>query len=126
MSTTRKRYSEAVIRQIISEYETGYSIAELQRKYSITGNGTIQKWIKKYSKEGLRHKFIRIQQVEEINQVKTLEKRIKELEQALGKTTLEKLKLECIVEEYQETYGAELVKKKEVRSSTDSSQKLKA
>ena len=112
MSTTRKRYSEAVIRQIISEYESGYSIAELKRKYSITGNGTIQKWIKKYSKEGLRHKFIRIQQVEEINQVKELEKRIKELEQALGKTTLEKLKLECIVEEYQETYGAELVKKK--------------
>jgi transposase-like protein len=126
MSTTRKRYSEAVIRQIISEYESGYSIAELQRKYGITGNETIQKWIKKYSKEGLRHKFIRIQQVEEINQVKELEKRIKELEQALGKTTLEKLKLECIVEEYQETYGAELVKKKEVRSSTDSSQKPKA
>lgn len=126
MSTTKKRYSEAVIRQIISEYESGYSIAELKRKYAITGNGTIQKWIKKYSKEGLRHKFIRIQQVEEINQVKELEKRIKELEQALGKTTLEKLKLECIVEEYQETYGAELVKKKEVRSSTDSSQKPKA
>ncbi|MBE0687759.1 MAG: transposase [Anaerolineaceae bacterium] len=126
MSTTRKRYSEAVIRQVISEYETGSSIAELQRKYGITGNETIQKWIKKYSKEGLRHKYIRIQQVEEINQVKALEKRIKELEQALGKTTLEKLKLECIVEEYQETYGAELVKKKEVRSSTDSSQKPKA
>ena len=126
MSTTRKRYSEAVIRQIISEYESGYSIAELKRKYGITGNETIQKWIKKYSKEGLRHKFIRIQQAEEIDQVKTLEKRIKELEQALGRTTLEKLKLECIVEEYQETYGAELVKKKEVRSSTDSSQKPKA
>ena len=126
MNTTRKRYSEAVIRQVISEYESGSSIAELQRKYGITGNETIQKWIKKYSKEGLRHKYIRIQQAEEINQVKALEKRIKELEQALGKTTLEKLKLECIVEEYQETYGAELVKKKEVRSSTDSPQKPKA
>lgn len=126
MSTTRKRYSEAVIRQIISEYESGSSIAELKRKYDITGNETIQKWIKKYSKEGLRHKYIRIQQVEEINQVKVLEKKIKELEQALGKTTLEKLKLECIVEEYQETYGAELVKKKEVCSSTGSSQKPKA
>ena len=125
MSTTKKRYSEAVIRQVITEYEGGSSIAELQRKYGITGNETIQKWIKKYSKEGLRHKYIRIQQVEEINQVKALEKRIKELEQALGKTTLEKLKLECIVEEYQETYGSELVKKNEVHSSTDSSQKPK-
>jgi len=126
MSTIKKKYSEAVIRQIISEYEGGSSISEIQRKYGITGGQTVQNWIKKYSREGLRHKYIRIQQVEEINQVKALEKRIKELEQALGKTTLEKLKLECIVEEYQETYGAELVKKNEVPSSTDSSLKPKA
>ena len=126
MSTIKKKYSEAVIRQIISEYEGGSSISEIQRKYGITGGQTVQNWIKKYSREGLRHKYIRIQQVEEINQVKALEKRINELEQALGKTTLEKLKLECIVEEYQETYGAELVKKNEVSSSTDSSLKPKA
>lgn len=126
MSTTKKKYSEAVIRQIITEYEAGSSIAELRRKYGITGGQTVQNWIKRYSKEGLRHRYIRIQQVEEIEQVKTLEKRVKELEQALGKTTLEKLKLECIVEEYQETFGGELIKKKEVLSSTDSSRKSKS
>jgi transposase-like protein len=126
MSTTKKKYSEAVIRQIITEYEAGSSIAELRRKYGITGGQTVQSWIKRYSKEGLRHRYIRIQQVEEIEQVKTLEKRVKELEQALGKTTLEKLKLECIVEEYQETFGADLVKKKEVPSSTDLSRKSKS
>lgn len=111
MRKTMKKYSEAVKRQIINEYESGSSISELQRKYGITGGQTIQNWIKQFSKEGLRHSYIRIQQIEEINQVKTLEKKIKELEQALGKTTLEKLKLESIVEEYQETFGADLVKK---------------
>lgn len=126
MSTTKKKYSEAVIRQIINEYEAGSSIAELRRKYGITGGQTVQNWIKRYSSEGLRHRYIRIQQVDEIEQVKTLEKRIKELEQALGKTTLEKLKLECIVEEYQETFGGELVKKKEVHSSTDLARKSKS
>jgi transposase-like protein len=126
MSTTKKKYSEAVIRQIITEYEAGSSIAELRRKYGITGGQTVQNWIKRYSKEGLRHRYIRIQQVEEIEQVKTLEKRVKELEQALGKTTLEKLKLECIVDEYQETFGADLVKKKEVHSSTGLSRKSKS
>ncbi len=126
MSATKKKYSEAVIRQIINEYEAGSSIAELKRKYGITGGQTVQNWIKRYSNEGLRHRYIRIQQADEIDQVKTLEKRIKELEQALGKTTLEKLKLECIVEEYQETFGGELVKKKEVHSSTDLSRKSKS
>jgi hypothetical protein len=52
-----------------------------------------------------------------------LEKRIKELEQALGKTTLEKLKLECIIEEFEEIYGLDQVKKKEVPSSPDSPKK---
>lgn len=126
MGTTKKKYSEAVIKQIITEYEGGSSIAELRRKYGITGGQTVQNWIKRYSKEGLRHRYIRIQQVEEIEQVKALEKRIKELEQALGKTTLEKLKLECIVEEYQETFDGELIKKKEAHSSKDLPRKSKS
>ena len=63
MSTIKKKYSEAVIRQIISEYEGGSSISEIKRKYGITGGQTVQNWIKKYSREGLRHKYIRIQQV---------------------------------------------------------------
>lgn len=116
MTRTYKKYSEAIKRQVVSEYEAGSSISEVNRKYGITGGQTVQNWIKKYGKEGFRHRYIRIQQIEEINQVKALEKRIKELEQALGKTTLEKLKLESIVEELEETYGLEQVKKNAVRS----------
>lgn len=116
MTRTYKKYSEAIKKQIVSEYEAGSSISELNRKYGITGGQTVQSWIKKYAKEGMRHRYIRIQQIEEINQVKALEKRIKELEQALGKTTLEKLKLESIVEELEETFGLDRVKKNAVRS----------
>lgn len=116
MTRTYKKYSEAIKKQIVSEYEAGSSISELNRKYGITGGQTVQSWIKKYAKEGMRHRYIRIQQIEEINQVKSLEKRIKELEQALGKTTLEKLKLESIVEELEETFGLDRVKKNAVRS----------
>lgn len=119
MARTYKKYSEAIKRQVVSEYEAGSSISEVNRKYGITGGQTVQNWIKKYAKEGLRHRYIRIQQIEEINQVKALEKRIKELEQALGKTTLEKLKLESIVEELEETYGLNQVKKNAVRSLPD-------
>ena len=54
-----------------------------------------------------------------------LESKIKELENALGKTTLEKLKLESIVEEFEETYGLKEIKKKEVASSADLLEKPK-
>ncbi len=120
MTRTYKRYSEAIKKQVVSEYEKGSSINELNKKYGITGGLTIKGWIKKYSNEGFRHKYIRVQTIEEINQVKKLEARIKELEQALGKTTLEKLKLESIIEEFEDIYGLDQIKKKEVPLLPDS------
>ncbi len=47
-------YSEAFKLQVVSEYESGNtSITALQLKYSIGGNTTINKWIKRYGKDGL-------------------------------------------------------------------------
>lgn len=112
------RYSEAFKRQIVAEYETGIIISDLQKKYGITGGMTIPRWIKKYAKQGFRHELVRIQTAEEANRVKELEEQVQELEQALGKVVLEKLKLESILEELEEMYGVE-VKKNEVGSSQD-------
>jgi transposase len=94
----------------------------LQKKYGITGGSTIRRWIKKYAKEGFRHELVRIQTAQEARRVKELEKQVQELEQVLGKVTLEKLKLESILEELEEAYGVE-VKKNAVRSSRDLSEK---
>ena len=113
-----KRYSEAFKRQVVGEYESGCNINELQKKYGITGAMTISNWIKKYAKQGFRHELVRIQTAEEVNRVKELEQQVQELEQTLGKVVLEKLKLESILEELEETYGVE-VKKNAVRSSQD-------
>jgi transposase-like protein len=113
-----KRYSEAFKRQVVVEYEAGCGISDLQKKYCITGANTIPSWIKKYAKQGFRHELIRIQTAEEADRVKELEQQVQELEQALGKVVLEKLKLESILEELEETYGVE-VKKNAVRSSQD-------
>lgn len=117
-----KRYSESFKRQVVSEYEAGSSIPALNRKYGITGGPTIRNWIKKYAKEGFRHELVRIQTTEEANRVKELEQQVQQLEQALGKVVLEKLKLESILEELEETYGVE-VKKNEPQSSNDCSAK---
>lgn len=122
---TIKRYSEGYKRQVVSEYENGTSISELQKKYGITGKMTITKWIQKYGKAGFRHEIITIQTAEEANRVKELESQVRELEQALGKVTIEKLKLESILEELEETYG-KAVKKNAVQSSQDLSKKLQS
>ena len=121
---TVKRYSEAFKRQVVSEYEGGASISDLQKKYGITGGVTIPGWIKKYAKGGFRHKLVKIQTAEEADRVRELEEQVQELEQALGKVTLEKLKLESILEELEESYGVE-VKKNAVRSSQGSPKKSK-
>ena len=118
MTQKIKRYSEGFKRQVIAEYEAGSSIPELNRKYGITGGNTIRFWIKKYARESFRHELVRIQTTEEANRVKELEQQVQQLEQALGKVVLEKLKLESIVEELEEVYGVE-VKKNAPASSKD-------
>ncbi|HER45335.1 MAG TPA: transposase [Thermoplasmatales archaeon] len=124
MTRTYKRYSEAFKRQVVAEYEAGISVNGLQKKYDIRGSGTIAGWIEKYAREGFRHELIRIQTKDEIQRIKTLEKKIEELEQALGKVMLEKMKLESIVEVLEESYGVE-IKKNEALSSDDLQTKSK-
>ena len=123
MTAKIKRYSEAFRRQVVAEYESGTGISSMQKKYGIHGGTTIQSWIKKYAKGGFRLEIVRIQTAEEVNRVRQLEKQVKELEQALGKVMLEKLKLESILEELGEAQGEE-VKKNAAPLSDGSSPKL--
>jgi transposase-like protein len=106
-----RTYSESFRRQVVAEYEAGSSLAELKRKYGIGGQATIPKWIAKYGSAGLRHKLVRIQTAEEATRVKVLEQQVEQLERALAKMTLEKLKLESVLEVLQEQQGADVTKK---------------
>jgi transposase-like protein len=122
MTEKIRRYSEAFKRAVVGEYEAGATIGSLQRKYGINGMFTIQSWVRKYGNQGMRTEVVYIQQAEEADRVRELERRVKELEQALGQVTLEKLKLESILEELQGS-EAEEVKKNEQPSSNASSGK---
>ena len=123
--TSIKVYSQAFRRQVVREYEAGASIRTLRKKYGIGGTSTIQGWVKKYGAQGLRHELVRIQSAEEADRVRELEARVQELEQALGKVTLEKLALESALEVLEEESGVE-VKKNAAPSSSTSSTKHKA
>ena len=122
MQKTIKRYSDAFRRQVVAEYEDGATISQLQKKYGITGGQTIQTWIKKYAREGLRHDLVRIQIADEINRIKELEDQVQELEQALGKVMLDRIKLESIVEELM-AEDKDGIKKNDLLSSKGASRK---
>jgi transposase len=112
-----KRYGEAFKRQVVSEYEDGYSVQDLRRKYGITGNGTIERWVRQYANAGLRHELITIQRAVERERERELEKRVRELEAAVSQLTLEKIVLESSLAEAEKLLGQD-VKKNDVRLSS--------
>ena len=74
-----KRYSEAFKRRVVGEYEEGHSVASLQAKYGITGNGTIGRWVRKDAHAGLRHELVVIQRSDERDRQKVVEARVRAL-----------------------------------------------
>jgi len=83
------RYSEAFKMEIVRELEAhGLSIAAIQRKYGIRGNGTVEKWVQRFG-NGTRGKVIRVETPEEINELKQLRARMRRLEAALADANLD-------------------------------------
>lgn len=111
-----RRYSLAFKKHVVSEYEAGASTYELSRRYSITGNGTVARWVREYGREGLRAKIMVIQKPEEQERVKQLEKRVAELEQLVAQLSLDKFMLESTLAVAEEELGHEVKKKPPIES----------
>ena len=82
------RYSEAFKRHVVSEIELGKfkSLKEARERFGIKGISTVSRWLKKYGKEDLLPKKVRIEMPKEQDEIKSLKRRIKELEKALSAT----------------------------------------
>jgi transposase-like protein len=111
-----KRYSESFRIQVVREYEAGASIRQLQRKYGIKGATTVQKWLKKYSTEGLRCELMTIQTPEERDRLKELQAENARLKALVADLYLEKAILESTVAVIERDYGID-VKKNDLTSS---------
>lgn len=87
------RYSEAFKMQLIQELESGKldSIEHARRSYGIAGTTTIQKWLKKYGRNDLRAKVVRVEKPNEQDQIKRLRNEVKALRSALAETQVENL-----------------------------------
>ena len=80
------RYSEAFKRQVVGELERGKhsSIERARRAYGIRGSMTVWGWIRKYGREDLLPKRVRIETLKEQDELKAARKRIRELEAAVA------------------------------------------
>ncbi len=89
------RYSESFKLQVIRELEEGRhgSCHAAAEAYGIRGMGTVKGWLKKYGREDLGRRLIRVETPEDRDEHERLKKRLKELESALSDATLD-LRLE--------------------------------
>lgn len=112
---TFKRYSLAFNHKVVREIEEGkIGIFDAKRMYSISGGDTVQKWIKKFGKNHLLNKVVRIEMTDEVNRLKTLEEEKRELESALARAHLRIITLEKTLEIAEKKYGED-IKKKSIR-----------
>ncbi|EQA60571.1 transposase [Leptospira alexanderi] len=96
--TTIRRYSEAFKMKVIKEIESGkYNQNQAMKNYGIPGSVTIRGWIKKYGKNHLMSKIVRVETENELNQLKEAQKRIRELEKALSNVTIENVLYKSLV-----------------------------
>lgn len=118
-----KRYSEAFKMQVVEEISNGRfrTQGEAKEYFGITGAGTINVWLRKYGRNHLAPRIVRIETMDEKNQIQELKKRIKALEKALADTRIDQILAECYLESFCEELGvkdiAGMKKKLEARVS---------
>jgi transposase-like protein len=105
------RYSISFQQKVVKEIEQeGLLIEEVKRRYGITGAATVRKWLRKFGKNHLLNKMVRIQTMEEKDRIKQLEQEIKKLKMALADSMLEKRCLEVVIDEANKEYKTDLKK----------------
>jgi transposase-like protein len=80
------RYSEAFKLRLVEEVANGKygSLDEARRRNGIRGGSTLCKWIKRYGRQDILPKRIKVETMNEIDELKAARSRIRELEAALA------------------------------------------
>jgi transposase-like protein len=111
MSNEIKQYSLAFKQMVVSQIESGkFTISEAKRTYDIGGCATIPKWLKKFGKDHLLNKVVRIEMKGERDRIKELERQKRELESALAQEHLKNICLESLIECVEEHYQIDVKK----------------
>ena len=105
------RYSTAFKQKVVSEIESGkFSIEKARKIYDIGGGSTIHSWIKKFGKNHLLGKVVRVEMKNESDKLKELEQQKQQLESALAQAHLKIICLESTIECVEEHYNIDVKK----------------
>ena len=122
MSVKVIRYSEAFKLQVVSELESGKFRTHLEAReaYGITGCSTIPSWLKKYGRDHLLKKIVRVETVNEKDEIKALKKEIAQLKEAVADSRIQELihkaAFDVVCKEYGLGSPDEVKKKLDVQS----------
>lgn len=106
----RRVYSEEFKKKIVKEYESGrYSAIEIQKIYDIS-KASVYNWI--YSYSHYNKKSLKVVEMKDshLQKLKDMEKRISELERALGQKQMNIDYLEKMIELAKENYNIDIKK----------------
>jgi len=109
MSRDVIRYSEAFKLHVVAALEKGTleNVAAARHHYGISGQGTVQAWLSKYGRDHLRNRVLRVETPKDIDQIKALKKRIRELEKVLAATQVKAVVNEAYFQIVCEEHGIE-------------------
>ncbi|MDP3013362.1 MAG: transposase [Candidatus Subteraquimicrobiales bacterium] len=106
----RRIFSESVKKQVVKDIEKGKcSVIEAGREFQVSDQ-SIYNWIQRYSLYLKKNKVLIVEDKSEVYRSKELEKRVLELEAALGRKQMEIDLLEKVIDLANETYKGDLKK----------------
>ncbi|HEX6845933.1 MAG TPA: transposase [Chitinophagaceae bacterium] len=107
----RRVFSEALKKKAALDIESGkVSVLAVAREYEVT-TVNVYRWLKKYSRHLQTSKTMVVQMDSEAYKAKELEKKIRELEAAVGRKQLEIDFLNKLIDQGKEELGVDLKKK---------------
>lgn len=87
------RYSEGFKLEVVSQLESGEvgGIGEATEKFGIAGTATVKRWLRKYGRDHLIPKVVRVEMANEKDRLKELKKENERLKKALAESHMEAL-----------------------------------
>ena len=124
MSRKIIRYSDCFKQSVVLEIEkNGLTIQQARDRFGVKGTNTIQLWLKKYGRNHLLNKVVRVETKDEINELKQLREENKRLKIAYAELAIDHKLSEKVLEKADELMGLDLKKKYEQALSQKSKTK---
>lgn len=111
---TRKviRYSTCFKQNVVRSIEQdGMGINQARLHYGIKGTYTVQNWLKKFGRNDLLNKIVRVESMNEKDELKRLREENKRLKIAYAELSMEHKLSECVIETADEMLDLDLKKK---------------